>query len=186
MTANSHFVNAAPLYLIVNSLPWIPSETKVRLLEWKIRLDLFNYAVIGVPDLPLDEIKAYRPENLATASVTGESVQYPDKRVGPRGSYHTYVMPEEIISKYHPMEDEGHAIKLARAAAICQDVSKQYEDREWMVIKGDDMWLRIHHLIFDSIVSPGKKWVWGQGHDEAWKVSDKIPSVSRETCSHGA
>ncbi|ROW08811.1 hypothetical protein VMCG_02917 [Cytospora schulzeri] len=140
-----HFVNAAPLYLIINAQPWIPIETKVRLLEWKIRQDLFLYAVIGVPDLPLEEIKAYQPSDPATTSVT------------------------DIISKYHPMEDEGHAVKLARAAAICQDVSKEYEDREWMVIKGDDMWLRVHHLILDSITSPGKKWVWGQGHEEAWK-----------------
>jgi hypothetical protein len=76
------------------------------------------------------------------------------------------------------MEDEGHAIKLARAAAICQDVSKPYEDREWMTIKGADAWLSIQRLIFDSVVSPGKKWVWSQGHDEAWKVSDIIPSIS--------
>lgn len=142
-----HYVNAAPLYLVVNSLPWIPIETKVRLLEWKIRLDLLTYAAIGVPDLPLDKIKAYQPENPAVASMTAE----------------------EIMSKYHPMEDEGHAIKLARAAAICQDVSQPYEDREWMTIKGVDAWLSIQRLIFDSIVSPGKKWVWGQGHDEAWK-----------------
>lgn len=72
LTANSHYVNAAPLYLVVNTLPWIPIEAKVRLLEWKIRLDLLTYATIGVPDLPLDQIKAYQPENPAVASMTGE------------------------------------------------------------------------------------------------------------------
>lgn len=78
------------------------------------------------------------------------------------------------MREYHALEDEGHAIKLARAAAICQDVSKEHEDREWMIIKGDDTWLRIHHLIRDSVVGPGQKWVWSQGHEDAWKVSDGI------------
>lgn len=72
LTFNSHFVNAAPLYLFINSQSWIPVETKVRLLEWKIRLDILLYAVIGVPDLSLEDIKAYQPKNLVTASVTGK------------------------------------------------------------------------------------------------------------------
>lgn len=76
------------------------------------------------------------------------------------------------MAEYHAMEDEGHAIKLARAAAICQDISKEYEDRDWMIITGDDTWLRIHRLILDSMLSPGQKWVFGQGHEGAWKVSN--------------
>lgn len=58
--------------MTMNSQPWIPVETKARLLEWKIRLDILQYAVRGTPDLPLDAIKAYEPENPATASLAGE------------------------------------------------------------------------------------------------------------------
>lgn len=60
------------MYFIINAQPWIPVETKIRLLEWKIRLDILLYAAIGVPDLSLDEIKAYQPENLVNASITGK------------------------------------------------------------------------------------------------------------------
>lgn len=69
-------------------------------------------------------------------------------------------------------QDDGHAIKLARAAAICEEVSKKYEDRDWMTIKGDDMWMRVHSLIADSVEAPGTTWVRNAGLDEAWDVSN--------------
>lgn len=72
LTASSHFVNAAPMYLFINSQPWTPVETKIRLLEWKIRLDILLYAAIGVPDLSLDDIRAYQPKDPTMASVAGE------------------------------------------------------------------------------------------------------------------
>ncbi|KUI52804.1 Oxidoreductase AflY [Cytospora mali] len=145
-----HFVNVSPFYLTINSQSWIPIKTKARLLEWKIRLDLFHYAAIGAPDLSLEQIKAYEPEDSATVSVA------------------------EILPRFHPMDDDGHAVKLARAAAICQENSKEYEDRDWMLIKGDDTWAKIHHLILDSVEGSGPKWVWCQGLDEAWKdIPDK-------------
>lgn len=75
------------------------------------------------------------------------------------------------------MEDEGHAVKLARTAAICQEVSKKYEDREWMMIKGDDTWMKVHHLILDSLDGPKPRWVFSQGLDEAWRVSNGSPSL---------
>lgn len=67
--------------------------------------------------------------------------------------------------------DDGHAIKLSRAALIAQEISKKYEDREWLLIKGDDMWTRIHHLIADSVEAPGPTWVRTAGLEEAWVVS---------------
>ncbi|ROW09118.1 hypothetical protein VPNG_05704 [Cytospora leucostoma] len=148
-----HDVNAAPIYLAINSQPWIPIETKARLLEWKIRLDILQYAVRGVPDLPLDAIKTYEPKSPATASLA------------------------DILSNFHRIEEDGHAVKLARAAAICQDVSRRYEDREWMILKGDDTWTRIHHLILDSVKAPGARWVRGAGLDEAW---DDIPDKPKQ------
>lgn len=69
------------------------------------------------------------------------------------------------------MPDDGHAIKLARAAGICQEVTRKYQDRDWVLIKGDDMWSKINHLILDSLQSPGEYWVRSAGLDEAWTVS---------------
>lgn len=67
--------------------------------------------------------------------------------------------------------DDGHAVKLSRAAVITQQISQQYNDRNWKIIKGDDMWMRIHHLIADSVEAPGPKFVRTAGLDEAWVVS---------------
>lgn len=76
------------------------------------------------------------------------------------------------MSRLHNFaEDDGHAIKLARAAVICQEISKKYEDRDWVKIKGDDMWTKIHHLIADSVEAPGPTWVRTAGLDGAWEVS---------------
>lgn len=74
------------------------------------------------------------------------------------------------------MPDDGHAIKLARAAGICQEVTKKYQDRDWVLIKGDDTWAKINHLILDSLQSPGEYWVRSAGLDEAWTVS--LPRLS--------
>lgn len=77
------------------------------------------------------------------------------------------------MSRLHSFAaDDGHAIKLGRAAVLCEEISKGYDDRNWMMIKGDDLWTRIHHLIVDSIEAPGTTWVRNTGLDEAWNVSD--------------
>jgi hypothetical protein len=57
----SHHVHSAPVYPTINSQSWIPAETKARLLEWKIRYDLMEYAVRAAPELSLDQIKGYQP-----------------------------------------------------------------------------------------------------------------------------
>lgn len=66
-----HHVNAAPIYLTINSQPWISNETKARLLEWKIRMDLVEYASRGAPPLlPISEIAAYQPRKPQSAPGT--------------------------------------------------------------------------------------------------------------------
>ena len=80
--------------------------------------------------------------------------------------------PLDLISRLHNMDDDGHAIKLARAAGLCQRVSKKYENRDWMKVKSDDLWMKVHHLIIDSVEAPGPNWVRTAGLEEAWKVCD--------------
>lgn len=67
-----HLVNSAPFFLSINAQSWIPAETKARLLEWKIRSDLMQYAARAVPSVSLDDIKNYQPENPEKASVLGK------------------------------------------------------------------------------------------------------------------
>lgn len=69
----SHHINAAPIFLTINAQPWIPVETKTRLLEWKIRYDLIQYAGRAVPALPLDKLKAYQPKKTMDSSLSGKT-----------------------------------------------------------------------------------------------------------------
>lgn len=70
----------------------------------------------------------------------------------------------------HRLKDDGHAIKLFRAIGVGQQVTKPYESKDWVKIKGD-LWTKIGHLVADSVESPGPTWVRSTGFDEAWKVS---------------
>lgn len=85
--------------------------------------------------------------------------------------------------------DDGHAVKLSRAAVITQQISERYIDRDWMVIKGEDLWMRVHHLIADSVEAPGPTWVRTTGLDENWTVSILYASFTLElsvlTCLAG-
>lgn len=57
-----HHVNASPFFVTLNAQSWIPASTKVRLLEWKIRMDLLEYAARGVPELSAEKLTAYQPK----------------------------------------------------------------------------------------------------------------------------
>jgi hypothetical protein len=154
----------------LNAQDWIPLETKARLLEWKIRMDLLQYAARGVPELSLEKLAAYQPRK----PQAGGSLE------GKTDSTHTCclstsadcLVTAEIIARLHDFPDDGHAIKLGRAAVICRNICKKYEDegRDWLKIKGDDMWAKVCHLIVDSVEAPGEHWVRSCGFAEAWKV----------------
>lgn len=74
-------------------------------------------------------------------------------------------------------------MKLSRAAVITQQISEKYNDRDWKIIKGDDMWMRIHNLIADSVEAPGPKFVRTAGLDEAWAVSIPFAITYYEVCN---
>ncbi|KAK3370199.1 hypothetical protein B0H63DRAFT_454404 [Podospora didyma] len=145
-----HHVNSSPIFLTINAQPWISAETKARLLEWKIRMDLIQYTARGVPALSLDKIASYKPKKEEkTPSATISDI---------------------ITRRLHPLSDDGHAIKLGRAALICHDLlSRKYGDRDWVKIRGDDPWNKVAHLIVDSVEAPGETWVRSCGFEEAWK-----------------
>lgn len=54
---------------------------------------------------------------------------------------------------------------------MCEELTRKYQDKDWVLIKGDDMWAKIHHLLLDSLQSSGEYWVRSAGLDEAWTVS---------------
>ena len=61
ITTNRHHVTSAPFFVALNEQDWVPVEAKARMLEWKIRMDLLEYAARGAPELPVDKLAAYQP-----------------------------------------------------------------------------------------------------------------------------
>lgn len=58
-----HHVNSAPIFVTLNKLPWLSTANKVRILEWKMRIDLVQYAARRTPDIRFDSVKNYKPED---------------------------------------------------------------------------------------------------------------------------
>lgn len=66
--------------------------------------------------------------------------------------------------------DDGHAIKQARATAVCHELMAEYKDKPWAVLKDDSIWKKIQHMAVDVVEGPGVLYVRSAGFDEAWKV----------------
>lgn len=115
-----HCVNSAIFFSKIVQLPFLDQRTKLRLLEWKGRLDLLMYVSRNSPKLLLDEVTQYPVENDWPA-VFSQSVKHP--------------------------ADDGHLVKFVRALAHGQNVCKPFESRapQTMTISGD-MWLRIGNM----------------------------------------
>ncbi|KAI0536716.1 HypA protein [Xylaria digitata] len=139
-----HHVNLCPIFLVINAQDWIPTASKVRLLEWKIRFDLVEYAARECPSMSLEKITSYVPK---------------EKTLKPAA---------DLLPRVFAVHDDGHSSKLVRAVGICQDVGKKYEDRAWLLIKGDDLWTKLNHLVVDAVDGEGRRWVRGAGDAEAW------------------
>ncbi|KAL0934789.1 Oxidoreductase AflY 1 [Colletotrichum truncatum] len=140
-----HHINSSLMYLTINAQPWISLSDKVRMLEWKIRMDLLQYAARGCPPISLDGIKTYEPK-----APSDESVRDIGKRLEDFG-------------------DDGHAIKQARATAICHELMKTYKDKPWAVLNGDEIWKKIQHMVVDAVEGPGVLYVRSAGLEEVWK-----------------
>lgn len=119
-----HCVNCSIFFSSFLKQPWISERNKVRMLEWKGRLDLCMYASRRSPMPLLDEIVHYKPKEPT------EQGQDPWIRIFDRSKEH---------------EDDGHMAKLARALANGDRVCKPYEDREHFRIKGK-MWSQMGHM----------------------------------------
>ena len=68
-----HHVNSSPFFVKLLEHDWVAPEDKVRLLEWKIRLDLVQYAARGCPKLGADKIKEYEPRKQTIGPPIGKS-----------------------------------------------------------------------------------------------------------------
>ncbi|KAJ3579448.1 hypothetical protein NPX13_g1113 [Xylaria arbuscula] len=147
-----HHVNVCPLLLSVNAQDWISTASKTRLLEWKIRFDLLQYAARGCPHSSQEKITSYVPK---------ENIRKPTS---------------DLLPRIYTLHDDGHVSKLIRAIGICQKASKAYEDQNkpWLRIKGEAVWTKLNQLVVDSAEGTGPRWVRGAGDPEAWtEVPDR-------------
>ncbi|KAJ5346003.1 hypothetical protein N7452_004007, partial [Penicillium brevicompactum] len=138
-----HCLNSSIFFSKIVKLPYLDQQSKLRLLEWKGRMDLLMYTSRGTPDLLLEEVAKY-PAKENWSQIFARSVAHPD--------------------------DDGHLAKLTRALAHGQKVCEPYESSNpQMPIRGD-VWLRIGNIAVDSTFEEGKPmWVRSTGFDEAWE-----------------
>jgi hypothetical protein len=147
-----HSVNASIFFSSFLTQPWLSTSNKIRLLEWKVRLDLALYVSRGSPPLLLSEVTEYKSKMNSDW--------------------------DQVIKRVNKREDDGHAPKLIRALAHGEQVSKKFEKKEGFRIKGD-MWSKVGNMAIDSVESGGPTWVRSTGFEEAWKDVPKREEGSR-------
>ncbi|KAL8792406.1 MAG: hypothetical protein Q9195_005020 [Heterodermia aff. obscurata] len=147
-----HNVTSSIFFTVLIRQDWIKLEDRVRLVEWKGRLDLAWYAVSGCAPLDGSNISGYT--NPESDGLSWEDL-YRD------------------VNKEH---DDGHAVKFIRALKNGEDTAGRYETGEWaeyFPMKGD-MWLRLARMCQDTTkgLPTDLKWVPFTGFEQPWKRPD--------------
>ncbi|KAI9758427.1 MAG: hypothetical protein M4579_003056 [Chaenotheca gracillima] len=153
-----HSTNSSIFLSVFLQQPWLSTINKVRLLEWKVRVDLLVYASRRAAKPFLDDIVNYRPKQQAKSSSK-------ENEGGPW---------DRIIERVNALDDDGHAAKLVRALLHGQVVSRPYDDRDEFIIK-DAMWLQLGHMAIDSVEGQQQHWVRSAGFEEAWENIGERP-----------
>jgi hypothetical protein len=141
-----HCINCSIFFPALMDAPWISTESKCRLLEWKGRMDVALYISRGSPVLRLNEIKDYKPKR-------------------PTDDWN------ELFERINVFPDDGHGSKLVRALANGQKICEKYEGSDGFMIHGL-LWLKLANLVVDSVEDQEIHWVRSAGFDKAW---EKIP-----------
>ena len=147
-----HNVTSSIFFTVLIRQDWIRLEDRVRLVEWKARLDLAWYAVSGCAALDGDAVSGYS---------------------NPESEGMGWVELFGAVSKEH---DDGHAAKFIRALKNGEHVASQFGQGEWapyFPMKGD-MWLRLARMCHDTTrnLPTDLKWVPFTGFEQPWKRPD--------------
>jgi Questin oxidase-like len=136
-----HCINCSIFFSSFLKQDWLSTENKIRLLEWKGRLDLAMYASRKSPKLMMNEIIDYSPKQ--------------------PGDW------EAVFKRVDRHEDDGHAAKFIRALANGQQASAPFEETEFWPVRGKS-WLLLAHMVIDSVEDDGNHWVRSAGFPQAW------------------
>lgn len=147
-----HSVTSSIFLTVLINEDWIKLEDRVRLVEWKARLDLAWYAVCGCALLDAVNIASY-------SSPESDDMGWDE-------------ISRAVIRKH----DDGHAAKFVRALKSAEEVSSGYVmdwDETYFPLRGN-MWLKLAHLCHDYTTNMGVdlKWVFFTGFGKPWDRPD--------------
>ena len=116
-----HALNSSIFLYTFFKQSWISSANKMKLFNWKGRLDLCLYASRRSPPLLLEEITNYTPK-------------------------HEQSDWEAVIARARAFDDDGHTCKMIRALAHGESICDWYEEgNPNLPIKGK-MWLQMANM----------------------------------------
>jgi len=149
-----HCVTSAIFFSVFIKQDWIRLEDRVRLVEWKARLDLAWYAVSGCAVLDGSAIAGY-------SSPESDGMGW-----------------DELFDAVIKEHDDGHAAKFLRALKNGEDAAKRFQQGEYsdyFPMKGD-MWLRLARMCQDTTKDrpTDLKWVPFTGFEQPWKRPDLV------------
>ncbi|OAA51985.1 hypothetical protein NOR_00578 [Metarhizium rileyi] len=127
----------------------IPTSTRVRLTEHKMRYDIVQYIARGVPPLSPSHVRNYAVEHVASR-------------------------PEDLLPRYHAVVDDGHLVKVARSLLLAQQVSRPWKGKDWIRLVSDEDWINAHHMLLRGVEGQETLWVRSCGFDEAWEGFPKL------------
>ncbi|KAF9769437.1 hypothetical protein IL306_013154 [Fusarium sp. DS 682] len=147
-----HGVTSSMFFSIFNNQEWIKLEDRIRLVEWKGRLDLAFYAFCHCPDLYRDSITNYHDD------------------------YTKDMNWDQLYAAVNKEHDDGHVAKVIRALHNGENAARDVEDADFagnLPVNGD-MWVKIARMALGSThgMPPDLKWIMGTGFDQAWVRPD--------------
>ncbi|GJN86044.1 hypothetical protein PLIIFM63780_009621 [Purpureocillium lilacinum] len=151
-----HHLTSAPFFLALNRHDWVPQAARVRLLEWKLRVDAVEYLARGSPPLRLaDALASYTPKGETDSTLVTQA--------------------RDLLPRFHTVVDDGHTIKAARALLLAQQASRPYEGKgkAWMRIEGEEAWTKVMYMLLRSVEGEEYEWVRSAGFKEAWEGMPK-------------
>ena len=144
-----HTLTSSIFFSVLIKQDWIKIEDRVRLVEWKGRLDLAWYVVSGSAELYEDAVTGYHNDFSAEMGW------------------------KELYAAVNKEHDDGHVAKMIRALKNGQEASRPFEEKhpDVFVVKGD-MWLKIARMALDTTkdCQTDQKFVNFTGFDMGWKL----------------
>ncbi|KAG5970578.1 hypothetical protein E4U55_001578 [Claviceps digitariae] len=150
-----HMMTSSLFFSVIINQDWIALQDRVRMVEWKARLDLAWYVVSGSAELHAEAI-----------------TEYSDGITDGMGW-------EELYAAVNKEHDDGHVAKLIRALKNGQEACRPFEEQEkdedklktTFPVHGD-MWLKVARMALGTTQGwpTDLKFVNFTGFDMGWKI----------------